>query len=291
MSKSCLHAGCPIQDVKPQMMEILDSCRTHNQQWVLKFLSLTAQFVTNISDPSEHPTPFVMSGEFMTEEEVVRDIVENKNDVHLSWFYFIKCMMAAYIGEISSTIEAEHYARRSMKIDGKSPGFYQQRQHLFHCGLLSCSLAKSRKEITPSHRRKKLLRQAKKCLNDVESFARVCPENYLNKAKLLEAEIQTLIGKLPPRDILAMYKESATLAMVQGFNHEEGLAWEKAGHFVVSWMMDDSTLDLARKCFDKARAAYVRWGASVKVTAIDRTLQSLDDTRILNSMEQAASVE
>lgn len=38
----------------------------------------------------------------------------------------------------------------------------------------------------------KLLRQAKKCLKGVESFAKVSFANYKNKAVLLQAEIESV---------------------------------------------------------------------------------------------------
>jgi hypothetical protein len=241
----------------------------------LKLSLLTAQFVANLSSNSRYSTPFDLSGEFLIEEDAIREIIEDKNDIQLSWFYFLKCMMATYIGETCSALEAELWATKLFNFGGKFLGCYTQQQHAFHSGMIFCFIAKASNSIL-FYRRRKLMKQAKKCLTTLDSFARVCPENYLNKARLLEAEIETLKGSLPARDILALYDDSAYLAADQGFTNEEALAWEKAGHHTISWMANDCMQDTARSYFEKARDAYVRWGALVKVRAMDRILQDLN---------------
>ncbi|MGQ0503813.1 MAG: AAA family ATPase [Myxococcaceae bacterium] len=95
------------------------------------------------------------------------------------------------------------------------------------------------------------------------AWADTSPENFVDRAALVSAEIARLDGG----DLRAMhlYEQAIAAARDNGFLHGEALAYELAARFYEERGFDA----FARMCFANARALYARWGAEVKVKALE----------------------
>jgi hypothetical protein len=112
-------------------------------------------------------------------------------------------------------------------------------------------------------RRRRNLRIARRCLTTMRSFAKDCSENFLNKQKLLEAELSSLSGrKSVTRQANELYGEAYRLACNQGFIFEAALTCELAGDYMHAHEVDRA---LAQEYWEEAHARYVEWGAEAKV--------------------------
>ncbi len=114
-------------------------------------------------------------------------------------------------------------------------------------------------------------REIGKVRDRLKIFTRHCPENYLNKWQLLEAEYARLQGKYNRAE---KYYDAAIASAQQGglgFIQEEALANELAGrHYLAR-----NRIRVAQAYMREARALYTRWGAAKKVRWLDDTYPQL----------------
>ncbi|MCA9778687.1 MAG: GAF domain-containing protein, partial [Candidatus Eremiobacteraeota bacterium] len=103
------------------------------------------------------------------------------------------------------------------------------------------------------------LRAAGAQLKRLDDFADHAPQNFLHKAKLIEAEMARVEKR--EGDALRLYEKAIEGAASGGYLQEEALAFELAAQFY-----DEMGLSrLARNHFTQAVSRYARWGALGKV--------------------------
>jgi PAS domain S-box-containing protein len=95
-------------------------------------------------------------------------------------------------------------------------------------------------------------------------WAENCPENFENRALLVGAEITRIDG----RDLEAMrlYEHAIRSAHINGFVHNEAVAYEVAARFYAARGFDK----IAAAYLREARYCYARWGADGKVRQLDQ---------------------
>ena len=104
---------------------------------------------------------------------------------------------------------------------------------------------------------------------EIEIWARHCPENFANRAALVGAEIARLEG----HDVEAMrlYRDATRSARAGGFVQNEALAYEIAARFYAARGFDEMAHIQRRN----ARECYRQWGAEGKVRQLDELYPQL----------------
>ncbi len=224
----------------------------------------------------------------MTEELFVKSLPKD-NHLQLSLLHFLKYMMAVYVSDLPSALEAEVLGV-PLRNTIKPLGVYTRCQQIFHEGILSCFLCSATNQKM-KRRRKVLLDRAKKALKMLQPFVVACPANYKNKSILLQAEIEGLSGgSTSSSDVLLKYDESARLAKTEGFLHEHALCLEKAGYYVLKLNQKTKDTPAARPYFDQAIAAYEHYGAMGKVQQLKKVVCRLDEiTQLMSDADVALS--
>src|SRR5262245_6349682 len=97
----------------------------------------------------------------------------------------------------------------------------------------------------------------------LERWARHCPENFANRALLVAAEIARVEGR--DRDAMLLYEQTIRSARDNGFVNNEALALEIAARFYASRGFDR----IARAYVRDARDGYRQWGADGKVRQLE----------------------
>lgn len=116
--------------------------------------------------------------------------------------------------------------------------------------------------------------RAQNQLKKLQKATLLCPENYINKVYLLEAELEA--SRTNHYDN-AMFKfnKSIVYAIKYKLNHEQGLAHER----VALMNLACQKKDIALYHFNKALDCYTTWGAMGKVSQLkdlrDRELGSI----------------
>lgn len=95
------------------------------------------------------------------------------------------------------------------------------------------------------------------------AWAARCPDGYIHRVRLLEAEEARLDGRF--EDAARAYEESATAAGEADYPLHEALACELAGRFYMQQEMPR----LAALSFAEAQGRYADWGATAKVHHMD----------------------
>ncbi len=105
-------------------------------------------------------------------------------------------------------------------------------------------------------------------------WAESCPENFLPRSVLLQAELARVENC--PDEAMDLYDEAIGAAREQGFPHLVGLAAERAAIFYYQ----RAHVKLALAYLEEARHAYVQWGAHGKVAYLDEAYASWRPTEL-----------
>jgi predicted ATPase/class 3 adenylate cyclase len=126
-------------------------------------------------------------------------------------------------------------------------------EHYFYRGLTAAALIRSR-----GARRGPLWRTLKLCRKKLRRWARNCPQNYQAHYNLIEAESESLNGRIDQSE--RYYDDTIAVAQRHGWQHLEALAGELAGE---SYLRRNRR-HVAKTYLQAARQSYAKWGAVAK---------------------------
>jgi predicted ATPase/C4-dicarboxylate-specific signal transduction histidine kinase len=98
-------------------------------------------------------------------------------------------------------------------------------------------------------------------------YARTCPDNFADRAALVEAELARVEGR--EMDAQRLYEEAIRLARAQDFIHIEAIANEVAARFYATRNLQTS----ADTFLQNARYAYLHWGADAKARDVESRMK------------------
>lgn len=212
-------------------------------------------------------------GEFK-EEAYERHLDAAPHFAHASVRYRIrKLQLAFYAGDYAKCNEV------ISKLDGNlssTPFWESIAEYPFFSALArAASLRDPSSSEWPSQ-----LAAIKSALVHLQEWMSRCPENFSDRAKLVEAEIARLEGR--ELEAQRLFDEAVSLSRKQGFLQNEALANELAGRFYSSRRFEV----IAEAYWRKARACYVRWGADGKVRQLDQQHPKLNeaDSTVVRAM-------
>jgi len=172
----------------------------------------------------------------------------------------VKCSMVAYLfDDYSSSLNFLQDSFEKKYIYSS----YQYPIMLFFEGL--ASLAKAKCETN----KKPLIEVAERNIAELRNFCQNVPQNYLNKLRLLEAELAVVQNDLSKA--ILRFKEAIALSRKNNFIQEEGLANERQGLF----LLDMDSLDESHLSLRNAHACYEKWGATGMVQKLEKNYPSV----------------
>jgi PAS domain S-box-containing protein len=182
------------------------------------------------------------------------------------WYWIRKLQARVLAGDYRGAIEASVKAQRLL---WTSPSFFETAEFEFYSGLARAALCDGmvREQYRPDfealsgHRRK------------LEVWAANCPENFENRAALLNAEVARIEGR--EVEAMRLYEQAIRSARANGFLHNEALANELAARFYAARGFEQ----IAHLYLRNARQGYLRWGADGKVRQLDETYPYLQEAR------------
>lgn len=193
------------------------------------------------------------------------------------WYWIRKLQARFFAGEYSSALES---AARARELLWTSAAMFETAEYHFYaalslaafCGPIVAKSAdptsqSSTLSIEASAKAAALQKESLGTLaahqRQLDLWAENCPENFENRAALVGAELARLEG----RDLEAerLYEQAIRSARINGFIHNEAIAYETAARFYAARGFEDfSEIYLA-----KARDGYLRWGALGKVRQLE----------------------
>ena len=127
---------------------------------------------------------------------------------------------------------------------------------MLYDSLVSLAIARNSSNQTEIE---KVVIEVQENITKLKVRSKLVEENFKNKIKLIEAEVEALLGN--PSKALEYYKESIALSEKYLFVHEEALACERAGIY----LLEQSNVQSAYEYLLQAHNSYATWGATAKV--------------------------
>jgi PAS domain S-box-containing protein len=178
------------------------------------------------------------------------------------WYWTRKLQARFFAGDYASALDA---ASRVQSLLWTSRGLLETAEYHFYGALSSaaCCHALAVDQIAP------YLETLKAHSRQIDVWAANCPENFENRAALVQAEIARIEGRM--LDAEHLYEQAIRSARSNGFVHNEAIAHELAARFYLARDLPTS----GHAHLEQARDRYARWGADGKVRQIERLYPQL----------------
>ncbi|MBV8584851.1 MAG: GAF domain-containing protein, partial [Verrucomicrobia bacterium] len=172
------------------------------------------------------------------------------------WYWIRKLQAHFLAGDYTAALLA---AAKAEPLLQRAPGHFEWAEYIFYSSLARAAgystaspedQVRSRETLSADHRQLFL-------------WAENCPENFENRAALIEAEIARIEGR--ELDAQRLYEQAIRSARDNGFAQNEGIANEVAARFYAERGFETTAHAYVRN----ARHCYLRWGANGKVRQLD----------------------
>ena len=199
------------------------------------------------------------------ERRIEQRFAENRDWAFAECWYWIRKLQARFFaGDYAIALDS---ASRAERLLWTSLSQFETAEYHFYAGL---SHAASFDLAAPGERQKHVEALAAH-YRQLEAWAQHCPENFANRAALLQAEIARLEDRA--LDAMDLYEQAIRSAQANGFVQNEALAFELAARFYAARGFEQISEIYLRK----ARDRYVRWGADGKARQLDRLYPYLQE--------------
>jgi signal transduction histidine kinase len=192
------------------------------------------------------------------EETHAREMDQNRIlKIVVHWYDIFKMQTLFLYGHYE---EAREKALHSKNCRETFFGHYLVSERCFYEALTLSALA----DKTSGWKRRIRLFQIYKDLRQMRRWACSCPDNFLHKQLLIQAEIARLRGQ--DRRAMDLYLQSIRSAQEFGFLQNQALAEERAGRFCLTRGWNLPGQDFLRQALDH----YTAWGSDGKVSHLQR---------------------
>ncbi|NES65068.1 MAG: GAF domain-containing protein, partial [Okeania sp. SIO2D1] len=169
--------------------------------------------------------------------------------------YLYKLALANWYGKFAKAAE---YALEGEKYIEGSEGIFTNPVFYFHQSIALASAY----ELADTQTQEKYLKALQANRNKFEKWAEHCPENYLHKFKLIQAELARITEK--GYEAIDFYDEAIASARENGYTQNQALANELAARFYLAKGKEK----IANIYLEEAQYTYLQWGATDKVNQL-----------------------
>ena len=213
----------------------------------------TRLVISHLTGRTQDFSPFSVAD--LNEENFLKNCAENRSFAGLC-FYNIQKSFALYL--MQDYERALNCVEEATRLLGYVKGVLSEAEHCCYQSLIWIALWPKTDEALRAER----LKQIEANQERLKNWAAHCPENFLHKYLLVEAELARIQDR--SEKCLELYDRAIDSAMEQGFTHFEAVANELAGGF---WM-EQGKEEFALLYLKKAWLGYRSWGARLKESAL-----------------------
>ena len=197
------------------------------------------------------------------ERQIEAHFSSNPNLAMAESRYWIRKLQALFFaGDYACAIDAANKAERVLAI---TQLLFIASEYRFYSALSHAALWDS----APADKRQRHVDALMTHHAQLQALAENCPENFENRAALIEAEIARIEGR--DRDAMRLYEQAIRSAHDNGFVHNEAIAYECAARFYLTCDLPAS----GHAHLEQARACYAQWGADGKVQQLEEQYPQL----------------
>ncbi|WP_085489385.1 AAA family ATPase [Paraburkholderia susongensis] len=252
---SLLAAGHPLAEVEDEAVERLRIVRAAGFGLIVDIMTAQLSLIRGLRGLA----PWLGSAhaDYADEAALERHLEGNPALAIAACWYWIRQLQARYLaGDIEGALEAR---KRAAPLLWTTSGHFELAEYHFFSALTRLKWHDALAPDEQAANQAALAEHVEKLCD----WARHCPANFASRAALVEAEI----ARIEKREFEAMrhYERAIADAHEQRLPHVEGLANEIAGQFY----KDRGFAAIGVVYLRNARLAYLNWGATAKVRALD----------------------
>ena len=265
ISVYCIHQlflGELLSTVVADFQEYASQLLRFNQEAIVYQMQPWHQLALNLQNATAEPAR--LAGTVFNETELLPFFVENRLGIPLFYSYIAKAIWLYHSGDYAGSLQAANLAKPLEESAPVTPGYVNRYFYESLACLALCSQASK-----PAQQR--YLRQVARNQRQAKRWARYCPDNYQHRHDLVEAERLRVTGHYA--EAVVYYDRAIQGASDQDYINEVALGNELAAKFFISLQREK----LAQLYLLDARHAYLRWGATFKVEALEATYPQLRD--------------
>ncbi|MHC5859093.1 ATP-binding sensor histidine kinase [Nostoc sp.] len=265
-------AGQPLEKVQTKFEKFIQQIVEFKQEQVINQLHVWDQVIHNLTGKSAHKS--LLKGAYFNIEAMLPQLMVSNNFNTVNYANIAQSMLFYLFGEYEL---AHIHAAQTEPYLGASGGKFLIFAHNFYYSLSLTALYDSVSKSEQSQFLEKLV----SLQVQMKNWADHCPENFLHKYLLVEAEIARITGN----DLEAMdyYDRAIASAQENGFIQNQALGNELAAKF---WLSKGKE-DFAKIYMTKAFYGYMRWEAIAKAQDLDERYANLiiqsEDVQILTT--------
>jgi predicted ATPase/signal transduction histidine kinase len=253
--------GTNLIDISANFSGFIDfSENTHNVSTTDAIESIVL-VVNNLSGLTDDFNTF--SSEYSSEMEYVNRCESRKSFLGLCSYKIMKSQVLYMYGSWDASYE---YAIEAKELLQYVMGFFCIAVHNFYYSL---ALVKKYEGTCDNEAKAEYYQQIQQNQTQMKNWADSCPENFLHKYLLVEAEMLRVTGD--NFTAMEIYDKAINLAKENQYLQEEALACELTAKFYLSW----DKPKIARVYITDAYYAYARWGAKAKVSHLEQNYPQL----------------
>ena len=246
--------GTPLPDLLQETQNYLDFSLNRHNQWAIDLLE-GGQILFGAL--CSKPLAPLAKGQ-LTETAFLERCEAHQNIQVICIYHVLKTFLHYLLGDYEWAWASFEKADRLIYTVG-TQGLLPWPQHVFTHSLLLAATGQSTGPEAPGAG----LARLRKNLEQLQLWARHCPENFEHQQLLVAAELARLEER--PLEALELYDQAIAAAREQGFVQHQAVASESAARFWLGRRKKHLALPYLRQ----ARSAYERWGATAKLAPFD----------------------
>jgi signal transduction histidine kinase len=221
---------------------------------MLNYQLIAREAIVNLTEGTPEIDRFV--GEWVSEDEVLEFGLRSKDLLTVFVVYVYKLALANWYGNYAKAAE---YAENAQKYVEGAEGIFINPVFYFHQSIALTGAYSQ----TDSQTQAKYLKTLQANQEKFRGWAEHCPQNYLHKFKLIQAEMARIFGQ--GYEAIDLYDDAIASAQVNGYMQNQALANELAARFYLSKGKEN----IAKVYLQEACYAYLKWGATDKVRQLN----------------------
>ncbi|HUN96725.1 MAG TPA: AAA family ATPase [Bradyrhizobium sp.] len=258
-----LAAGRPLHEIEEETERSFAFAQRTKFGIVIDWLTGQRQLVRCLRGSTSDLSSF--DDNDFSEAEFEAHLEANPGLAMAACWYWVRKLQGSFLAEDYKA--AASSADKAASLMWTSMSFFEHAEYHFYAALTRAA----RYEDTRPELRVEFMQAIDSHCRQLELWAQDCPENFIDRATLIRAEIARIEG----REIEAMrlYEQALASARKSGFLHTEAVAYEAAARFYLSRGFDV----IGRAHIHGAILNYRRWGAEGKVRRLQATYSHLVD--------------
>ncbi|MBR1167061.1 ATP-binding sensor histidine kinase [Bradyrhizobium liaoningense] len=197
-----------------------------------------------------------------SEEQFERRLKADPQLVHAGYWYWVRKLQVRVLADDSTAVTA---AEKAEELLWTSKALFDRAELHFYAALAQAAHGES----ASAEKRALRLEALEPHRNQLQQWASICPEDFADRAALVEAEVARIEGR--EFDAMRAYDRAIGAARASGFVHSEAIANELAGRFYLARGFEKIAYTYLRD----AHYGYLRWGADAKVRQLERLYPQL----------------